>query len=184
MPAKKTVPANMQVWEAAFKTPIKHTKSVSFGREFTAIDAQYCIMKMTELFGPVGQGWGYVTETEFRDQHVVCKVSVWHGDPDKAFGPYVSIQPLYFGKQRKFDSDAPKKGITDALTKCLSHLGIGGDVFMGMYDDNKYVAQLREEKRIADKEEAKKFSPHPELTAEQEEQERQMDRAAAAAADL
>jgi hypothetical protein len=33
------------------------------------------------------------------------------------------------------DADAPKKARTNALSKALSHLGFGGDVFMGMWDD-------------------------------------------------
>lgn len=182
MPAKKIVPDNMQVWTKAFETPVQHTKPVSLGRDFTAIDAQYCIMKATELFGPVGEKWGYITETEFRDNHVVCKVKVWHGNIDLAFGPYVSIQPLYVGRARRFDTDAAKKGITDALTKCLSHLGIGGDVFMGRYDDNTYVAMLRQKAADEAKEASKVFSPHPYLTPEQEKELEDMDRKAAAAA--
>ena len=35
-----------------------------------------------------------------------------------------------------------KKVATDALTKGLSKLGFNADVFMGMFDDNKYVNKL------------------------------------------
>lgn len=42
------------------------------------------------------------------------------------------------------DEEAPKKSITDAVTKSASMLGLGADVFSGLYDDNKYVNDLRE----------------------------------------
>ena len=46
----------MDIWNAVSKTDPKHTKKVSFGRKFTAIDAHYQVMKATEQFGPVGEG--------------------------------------------------------------------------------------------------------------------------------
>jgi hypothetical protein len=44
-----------------------------------------------------------------------------------------------------FDDDAGKKAMTDALTKALSHLGVSADVFMGRFDDNKYVEKMKAE---------------------------------------
>lgn len=43
------------------------------------------------------------------------------------------------------DEEAPKKAVTDAVTKCLSYLGFGGDVHMGLFDDSKYVEALKAE---------------------------------------
>jgi hypothetical protein len=45
----------------------------------------------------------------------------------------------------KLDDECFKKVTTDALTKGLSKLGFNADVFMGQYDDNKYVAQMKKE---------------------------------------
>ena len=39
----------------------------------------------------------------------------------------------------RVDDDCIKKVATDALTKGLSKLGFNADVFMGRFDDNKYV---------------------------------------------
>ena len=39
----------------------------------------------------------------------------------------------------KLDDDAPKKAITDGLTKAISHLGFNADVFLGKFDGNKYT---------------------------------------------
>jgi hypothetical protein len=42
------------------------------------------------------------------------------------------------------DEEAWKKSLTDAITKAASHLGIGADIHMGLWDDNKYVATREE----------------------------------------
>ena len=34
--------------------------------------------------------------------------------------------------------------MTDALTKAFSHLGVSADVFLGLFDNNKYVADMKE----------------------------------------
>ena len=135
---------NMKVWDAVEQTPIKHTKKVNVGRGFTAIDAQYCIMRATEVFGPVGEGWGWTADTNIVPEFnfVSSEVTVWHGSPANSYGPFTSIIQLK-NKNGALDTDAPKKCTTDALTKCLSHLGIGADIFLGKYDDNKYIAELR-----------------------------------------
>lgn len=177
MPAKKT-PDTMRIWTEVEKTPVKHTKKVNLGRGFTAIDAQYAVMKATEVLGPVGEGWGYDVQYEIHDttKHFIAEVTVWHGNKDQSYGPYVSLQPLLL-KNGRVDPDCGKKAITDALTKCLSHLGIGADVFLGKYDDNKYMAELRAEQAEKDAAEGKRYSIHPDPDPEQEKAERQMDEA-------
>ena len=43
----------------------------------------------------------------------------------------VRLHPL--GKANgKLDDEAPKKAMTDALTKAFSHLGLNADVFLGI----------------------------------------------------
>ena len=42
------------------------------------------------------------------------------------------------------DEEAPKKSMTDAMSKCLSLLGFSADIHLGLYDDNKYVSEMQE----------------------------------------
>ena len=35
--------------------------------------------------------------------------------------------------------------MTDAMTKAFSHLGMSADVFLGKFDDSKYVEQMKQE---------------------------------------
>lgn len=141
---------NMVIWNAVEKTDPQYTKKVTFGRGFTSIDPQYQIMRMTELFGPVGQGWGYeVAHSTLQAGNAllaVADVSVWtiRNDLVKKFGPVRGLDYIV-SEKGKIDEDAPKKAMTDALTKALSHLGLGADVFLGKFDDNRYVAKMNKE---------------------------------------
>lgn len=138
---------NMEIWDKVCKTDPKHTKKVEFGRKFTAIDAHYQIMRATEVFGPVGKGWGYNCEHGFHENFAWCDVTLWWADDDTEmhqYGPFRGMSETISAKG-KVDTDAPKKAMTDALTKALSHLGFSADVFMGLYDDNKYIAQITQE---------------------------------------
>ena len=157
----------MKIWDQVSKTDIDHTKEVSFGRKFTAIDAHSQIMEATKLFGPIGEGWGYSNvygETHFTDGRVIahCDVTFWWqpaGEWEgiktpgyrREYGPVRGAAMLTSFEKGKTtlkvpDTDAYKKASTDGLTKLLSHLGFNADVFLGMFDDNKYVAGLQKEK--------------------------------------
>ena len=49
--------------------------------------------------------------------------------------------------QKMVDADFAKKIETDALTKALSKLGFNADVFMGRFDDTKYVLEMQQKHR-------------------------------------
>ena len=63
--------------------------------------------------------------------------------------PIASSIKTMMGK--RVDDDCIKKVQTDALTKGLSKLGFNADVFMGRFDDNKYVATDKVQQSIDDK---------------------------------
>ncbi len=52
--------------------------------------------------------------------------------------------------EKMVDADFAKKIETDALTKALSKIGFNADVFMGRYDDVKYVNEMAEEFSLSD----------------------------------
>lgn len=137
---------NMRIWSAVEKTNPAHTKQVNQRGGFTAISANYQIMRATEVFGPVGEGWGYdCGEPIFQDTLMIVPVTLWHsGDRTKTFGPMFGCEE-WKDKNGRVDSDAPKKATTDAITKLLSHLGFNADVFLGRFDDQKYVQQVTRE---------------------------------------
>ena len=144
---------NMKLWESVETTDPNFTKKVNQRGGFTAISAQYQLRTATETFGPFGTGWGVKDEriekwedvglavytgtlwyrpTEFRDGMVVIK-------QESEFPIHSSIK---YHSNGRVDDDFMKKVATDALTKGLSKLGFNADVFMGKFDDNKYVNKL------------------------------------------
>lgn len=139
---------NMEIWNALNKTnPEFTTKFNKFGgKELTTIDAHYQIQMMTDLFGPVGKGWKYNVEYKYQDGLVFAEVCVQYYQDHKwyEYGPVCSVQNLS-KKNGGLDDEAPKKAMTDAMTKAFSHLGMSADVFLGMFDDSKYVESLKRE---------------------------------------
>lgn len=134
---------NMKLWNAVCTTPPEHTKQVNQRGGFTAICAQYQIQVATELWGPYGSSWGmkdtewhYVRSAANDIIEVTLDATFWY--PGGAFE--ISSDAAY-----RPGNDSRKKILTDATTKALSKLGFSADVFLGLYDDNKYVQSLREQ---------------------------------------
>ena len=137
---------NTAIWDQVCETDPSTTKEVSFGRKFTALDAYHQIKKATEVFGPVGKGWGWTAKYQFTADLCVAVIDMWHsGNPSITFTT-AGCAPLTKTAKGKVspDDDAPKKALTDGITKGLSYLGFNADVFLGKFDDNKYVAEMRE----------------------------------------
>ena len=143
-----TAPDNMKLWNSVCTTDPQYTKRVNQRGGFTAIGAQSQIMEATKMFGPFGQGFGVSDErfTSF-DMEGLClyQATLWYkfrfniGDI-REFPIHSSIK---YSVNGRVDDDFAKKVATDALTKGLSKLGFNADVFLGLFDDNKYVNQLK-----------------------------------------
>lgn len=138
---------NTALWDKVFPTDPAYTKFVKVGRGFTTIDAYYQVKTATEVFGPVGLGWGWDTDETYTDGMVIVKMYLWYKHPDTG----ETSQPVvHFGckalanKSGRINEDAVKSATTDALTKALSFIGFNGDVFLGLFDDNKYVAMQQQ----------------------------------------
>lgn len=136
---------NMKLWNDVCVTDVDDTKEVSFGRKFTAIDAHAQVRAATEQFGPVGEGWGWDVELIFMQNETIgAKVTMWQGDRKHTFCHFGQASLKLKGKDsNKDDPDALKKATTDGITKCLSYLGFNADVFLGKFDDNKYVQDAK-----------------------------------------
>lgn len=141
---------NLRIWSKVEKTNPAHTKHVNQRGGFTAVSANYQILAATETFGPIGEGWGYISgDPVIVDTLIVVPVTLWHSTRENTFGPMMGCEE-WKDKNGRVDSDAPKKATTDALTKLLSQLGFNADVFLGKFDDQKYVEQMKREFAEAD----------------------------------
>jgi hypothetical protein len=143
---------NLKIWLANEKTNPAHTKPVNQRGGFTAIDAYQQIKNATEYFGPVGKGWGWtVDNSQVCEGVFIVQLHFWYrtNDEDKPICGFNVFGAASIAGKR-VDDDAPKKAMTDAITKGLSYLGFNSDVFLGLFDDSKYVAErVKEEAAVS-----------------------------------
>jgi hypothetical protein len=138
------------------KTDPKRVKPIT-GKQYRGNSPQpyYLVERMTEEFGMCGIGWGLnilnermerLTDTDVLH---VAVVELWYVLDGKK-GSITQVGQTKAAYKTKdggilVDEDAPKKSVTDALTKCMSYLGFAGDIFSGQWDDSKYVQELTKE---------------------------------------
>lgn len=155
---------NLHIWDEVCATDPDMTERVNFGAfKFTTIDAQYQIKRATEVFGPCGTGWGIrnqrfemlaVDPTDAHFNLLMYTAHLWYVIDGKEGMFEIAADIELFENTKngwKRVSDPMKKVRTDALTKGLSWLGFSADVFMGRFDDAKYVQQLRQNKSYESK---------------------------------
>lgn len=155
--------SNTDLWDRLGKTDPKHTKAFQRAGGFkgTAIKPMWSFRRMTEEFGPCGTGWG-INEPKFQivettdETLVYCTVSIWYGDRNQIVFGVGGDKAM--GKNRNgtiTDDEAFKKAFTDAVTNALKLIGVGADIHMGLFEDNKYVSEVR-----AEFAEGKRENPH------------------------
>lgn len=140
------------------------------GNSQTTISGLYMVKLATEALGPIGEAWGFTVEEERFDntapmvikagnatempiymtdngsivweQVHTLKLRLWHGHRDNTIEQYGHTPYRYMTKKGSVycDKEYAKKSLTDALKKCLSLIGVCADVYMGMFDDQAYVA--------------------------------------------
>lgn len=140
---------NLKLWERVCKTNPADTKEVNFGRKIIAIDPYSQIYEATKEFGAAGEGWGWeVTNVQhLPTNELAMLIRLWHGSSGKYIEQWGQASYFIDKNEKKKDTDCFKKATTDGITKCLSYLGFNADIFLGKYEDNKYVAQMMEEFR-------------------------------------
>jgi hypothetical protein len=144
---------NLALWNALAKTDPKHTKPFNRAGGFkgTAIKPIWIVRQLTERFGPAGEGWG-VNEPKFEVVHadgeilVYCTVSAWHGTRANVLYGVGGDKVMAKRQGSAFcDDEAFKKAFTDAVNNAFKFIGVGGDIHMGLFEDDKYVTEARAE---------------------------------------
>ena len=146
---------NLRHWDELCKTDPKHTKSFQRAGGFkgTATKPIWLTMRLTEHFGPCGVGWG-MEKPEFSTVNadgeilVFCTVGLWYVDGNTRGTVYGVGGDKVLVKRHSgsfANDEAFKASYTDALSNAMKQIGVGADVHMGLFDDNKYVSKMREE---------------------------------------
>jgi len=147
------VSTRTELWDRLGKTDPSQTKQFKRAGGFsgTAIKPMWSYRRMTEEYGPCGVGWG-VGEPTFKiieagDEILVyCIASVWHGSRENiVFGVGGDKAVAKFSSGLKTDDEALKKAFTDGVTNALKMIGVGADVHMGLFEDSKYVSEMKAE---------------------------------------
>ena len=146
---------NLHLWNTLGKTDPAHTKQFSRAGGFkgTALKPQWAIKQLTEQFGPCGIGWGVLDQPVFqvvqadKETLVYCTVSAWHGGRDNVIWGVGGDKVATVRKDGGVfvDDEAFKKAFTDAVMNAFKFVGVGADIHMGLFDDSKYLSEVRQE---------------------------------------
>ena len=156
---------NMKLWNQVCMTDPKAVKPIT-GKSYQGNSPKpyWLIQRATEVFGPVGIGWGVTVKSERferlseTDVLHVAVVSVWYvvdGKRSETFDQMGGTKAAYKTAKGALmvDEDAGKKSVTDGMVKCLSMIGFAGDIFSGRWDDSKYIAEANQHFRERELEE-------------------------------
>lgn len=176
--------SNLDIWNKAEITDPKYTKPYQGkgGFKGNAINATWLAKQATDQFGPIGLGWGVKVLKEQiidgpNDEKLhSLHVELWYVVDGRRASIEHFGQTILVGKNKNgafIDEDAPKKSLTDAMSKALSLLGFGADVHLGLYDDNKYVdyadrIHAERERQERETAQAKKTAPDLPKTSKSE----------------
>lgn len=142
---------NLEIWEKYADIDPSFTKPIT-GKPYkgTSPNPHYIIRCLTEMFGPAGDGFGWEVVAEgFQPMGEEllhwCRIRFWHGD-GKGFDAYGQTKAVMKTRNGFMsDEDAPKKSLTDAITKAAAQVGVASNIFLGRWDDSKYVAEVAQE---------------------------------------
>lgn len=157
---------NLRIWKQVCVTDPAFAQKVTDGKGFkpTAINPMYQAQRATEMFGPLGIGWGHeeiegtckivdgIVREDGTEKIWMVQVKLFYIDPETGargeVSQWGSCELLVKTSQGtgywKFDEDAPKKARTGAVSKCLSGIGFSADVWLKKYDNPEYAREAAE----------------------------------------
>lgn len=141
--------SNLDYWSKCSRPPAEALKQIKGGRlkGMTDISPQWRYRIMTEMFGPVGVGWKYEVcdrWSQVAGNEVAVFVSVklcykHNGEWSEAVsGSGGSKLVASETSGLHFSDEAYKMAETDALSVAMKQIGVGADIYMGMWDGSKY----------------------------------------------
>ena len=140
---------NLELWNSVEKTNPNYTKNANVkGNQIISIAPQYQILNATEKFGSYGINWGFkdikLDYTIVESTGLIFWSAVFYF-PNGEMPATNSISVWRDNARTKPDDQFAKKVETDSLTKCLSKLGFNADIFLGKFEDDRYLSELKEE---------------------------------------
>ena len=140
---------NLNIWNQVCRPPEMALKKIAGGRlsGMTDIKPQWRYKVMTEVFGPCGSGWSYDVVRTWTEQGPDGEVMAFVMINLKIKGyeyfiPGVGGSALIAKEKAGLHAsdEAYKMATTDALSVAMKLLGVGADIYMGLWDGSKYKA--------------------------------------------
>lgn len=153
---------NFEIYDACRSVPPEAMKQITAGRlrGMTDINPMWRIKKMTEIFGPCGEGWGFEPKgREFvpgaNDTIAVfVDILLWYKKGDEICFIPGTGGSMFVAKESSglhTSDEAVKMATTDAIGVACKYLGIGADVYWDKdktkYDSNKAKKEGKEPDR-------------------------------------
>lgn len=151
---------NLRLYNIARQVPKNAKRTIEGGRlsGYTDINPMWRIKKLTELFGPCGQGWKYtildlwLCNGANSEIAAFAKIELSYKIGDKWSEPIPGIGGSAFvAKERGglYTSDeCYKMALTDAISVACKAIGIGADIYYAN-DSSKYQADKESIPRCA-----------------------------------
>lgn len=158
---------NLKLWNSVKRPPETALKTIKGGRlsGMTDISPQWRYQAMTEQCGPCGIGWKYEIKRLWLEagtegqQVAFAEIALYvkydaifkegspeWGDPVPGVGGSMFIAKEKDGLRTS--DEAFKMAVTDALSVAMKQLGVGADIYMGMWDGSKYKEQKHEAPKV------------------------------------
>ena len=143
---------SLEFWDKVKDTDKKFTKNVSYGRSFTSINPQWQIREATKHWGAYGGKWG-LKNTSLTHLEGVTKgtMYLYKAVFYSPLGEFEIMNSIFAVNDKgRVDDEFAKKVETDTLTKAMSKVGFSANIFMGLWEDARYVEQEALKFKIAD----------------------------------
>ena len=144
---------NMKIWDAVKQPPSEALKEIVGGRlkGKTDINPQWRYQVMTEQFGMCGVGWMYDVRVwneptvsdqvfAFAEVNLYIKQGEEWSDPIPGIGGSMLVTKESAGLHAS--DEGYKMAITDALSVAMKMLGVGANIYAGLYD-SKYQPETK-----------------------------------------
>lgn len=155
---------NLTNWEKLARPPETALKAIKGGRlsGMTDISPMWRYKALTEVYGACGEGWKFSIEKLWTEAGTdgqimaFAQISLFvkHGNaPSEWSDPIPGVGgSMLIAKESKglhTSDEAFKMAITDALSTAAKMLGVGADIYMGLWDGSKYKTTDVADKVIA-----------------------------------
>jgi hypothetical protein len=142
--------SNLDIWTAVEKPPREALKTIKGGRlsGMTDINPQWRYKAMTEVFGPIGEGWVYEIVRLWNESGpdgvvmAFCQINLrvkrgehW-SEPIPGIGGAAMVASEKGGLRSS--DEAYKMALTDALSVAMKMIGVGSAIYEGRWDGSKY----------------------------------------------